>query len=121
MTRSTVVAVRWTARLSGLLLLALVVVFAIGEGGPPNVLDQPRPVQLQFAGMFLMLAGFLIGWRWEAAGGITAVAGFALFLAIEIATNGGPPGGAIPLFLIPGVLLLISTGLAYTLRRSVGR
>lgn len=46
--------------------------------------------------------------------------GFLLFLGTEFAVNGKPPGGAIPLFLIPGVLLLISAGLeAY--QRRVGK
>jgi hypothetical protein len=46
------------------------------------------------------------------------VAGFLLFLGTELAVNGKPPGGAIPLFLIPGVLLLISAGLEAYQRRA---
>jgi hypothetical protein len=41
-----------------------------------------------------------------------AVSGFAIFFGTEMVVNGHPPGGAIPLFVIPGILFLISHGLA---------
>ena len=97
------------ARISGLLLVALVAVFLVGEGGPPNVLRQPGPVQLEFLAICLMLTGFLLGWRWEALGGGLAVGGFALFFGTELAVNGNPPSGAIPLFAVPGILFLVPT------------
>ena len=103
-------ALRWSARVAGLLLVALVVVFLVGEG-PPNPFRQPLPVQAEFLAMVLMLAGFLVGWRWEAAGGLTAIIGFALFAATEVIVNGKPPHGAIPLFAIPGLLYLLASGL----------
>lgn len=108
--------IRWTGRIVGLLLVALIVVFMVGEGGPPNILRQPLSVQLELLAMLLMVIGFLLGWRWEALGGGLAVGAFALFFGTEIAVNGKPPGGAIPLFVIPGVLLLISHVLAGRLR-----
>jgi len=113
-------SVRWAARITGLLLIGLVLLIAIGEGGPPNILAQPLPVQIEFVAMFLMLAGFLIGWRWEAVGGISALAGFLLFLEAELFVNGKPPGGAIPLFAVPSVLLLLSFGLGVLSRRQHG-
>lgn len=63
---------RWTARITGLAFVALFAVFAVGYGGLPNVVQQPVPVQIEFAGMFMMLAGFLAAWRWETFGGILA-------------------------------------------------
>ena len=109
--------VRWAARISGLLFVALVTVFLVGEGGPPNILRQPGSVQLEFLAFLLMLTGYLLGWRWEALGGGLAVGGFALFFGTELAVNAKPPGGAIPLFAVPGVLLLVSHGLAKRLSR----
>ncbi len=106
-------SVRWAGRVTGLLLAALVVAVAVGEGGPPNVLRQPPAVRLEFLAMFLMLTGFLVGWRRELLGGGLAVGGFVLFFGTEIVANGKPPGGAMLLFVIPGVLLLLS----YTLNR----
>jgi len=107
-------SVRWAARISGLLLVGLVTLIMVGEGGPPNFLAQPLPVQLEFVGIFLIMAGFLVGWRWEAVGGVAAVVGFLAFLGTELVVNGKPPGGAIPLFLIPAILLLISYALNAT-------
>ena len=120
MNHCVTIAVRWAARITGLLLVGLVVLMMIGEGGPPNILTQPFPVQVESVGMLLMLVGFLVGWRWRAIGGISAVTGFLLFLGTEFAVNGRPPGGAIPLFVIPGILLLISAGLE-TYQRRVGK
>ena len=98
---------RWSARITGLLLAGMVLIFVIGEG-PPNPFKQPPSVQVEFLGMILMVVGFLAAWRWEGIGGLLAVIGFALFAATELIVNGRPPGGAIPLFAIPGVLYLLS-------------
>jgi hypothetical protein len=49
--------VHWSARIASLLLFGLVIVIMIGEGGPPNILLQPTPVQLEFAALGLMLLG----------------------------------------------------------------
>jgi peptidoglycan/LPS O-acetylase OafA/YrhL len=85
----------------------MVLVFLVGEG-PPNPVRQPPAVVAEFIAMFLMLAGFLVGWRWEGAGGLIAIGGFALFSAAEFVANGKPPHGAVPLFAIPGVFYLAS-------------
>ena len=98
---------RWVARISGLLLVLLVFVFLVGEG-VPNVFAAPFEVQLEFLAMAAMLAGFLVGLRWEAVGGGLAIAGFTLFCGVEQVVTGKLPGGAIPLFAIPGVLLILS-------------
>jgi hypothetical protein len=116
MARWLLLVLRWLARITGLILAGLVLLFVVGEG-PPNPVRQPFSVQLEFLAMFLMLVGFLLGWRWEAAGGILAVVGFTIFFATEIVVNGRPPGRAIPLFAIPGVLFLATAGVA-ALRRS---
>ena len=58
--------------------------------------------------MVLMVGGFLAGWRWSAAGGLVAVVGFVVFAATEAIFNRSPPGGAIPLFAVPGLLHLLS-------------
>ena len=74
MNRWLTTAVRWTARTSGLALSALTLLFCVGEGGLPNLLHQPLPVQLEFAGLLLMITGFVVGWSRTALGGIVAVA-----------------------------------------------
>ena len=116
MARWLLLVLRWLARITGLMLAGLGLFFVVGEG-PPHPVRQPISVQLEFLAMLLMLAGFLLGWRWEAAGGILAVVGFAVFFATEMVVNGRQPGRAIPLFAIPGVLFLATAGVA-ALRRS---
>jgi hypothetical protein len=100
--------VHWSARLSSLLLFGLVIVFVIGNGGPPNILHQPRPVQLEFAALGLMLLGLVIGWVREGLGGLLVLFGLAGFNTVELAVNGRPALGAFPLFAVPGVLFLLS-------------
>ncbi len=96
---------RWSARITGLLLVCMVVIFAIGEG-LPKLFPQPPSVVTEFIAMFLMLVGFLAGWRWEVAGGFLAISGFAIFSVTEMIASGKPPHGALLLFVVPGVLYL---------------
>ena len=108
---STQIVLRWAARIIGLLLVGLVIAFAIGEG-PPNVFRQPPPVTIEFIGMGLMLTGLVIGWRWEALGGVTTIVGFGVFAATELVVNRHLPGAALWLFAVPGVLFVASSGLS---------
>jgi hypothetical protein len=106
-TQAASAGIRWAARISGLAFTALATLFLFGEGFP-NVFVQPTEVVLEFLALGMMLVGFLLGWRWEAIGGGLALLGFGLFCVVELIVNGAFPGGAIPLFAIPGILLLIS-------------
>lgn len=105
--QAVLLSIRWLARISGLALTALVTVFLFGQGFP-NVFAQPTEVVLEFIALGMMIVGFLLGWRWEAIGGGLALVGFGLFCGVEVMINGAFPGGAIPLFVFPGILLLIS-------------
>jgi peptidoglycan/LPS O-acetylase OafA/YrhL len=99
---------RWAARVTGLLLFGLVVAFTAGHGGPPNFFGQPRPVQLEFIALGLMLLGFVVGWVREGLGGLLVLLGLAAFNAVELVVNGRPALGAFPLFAVPGALFLVS-------------
>ena len=100
--------VSWSARVTSLILFVLVVVIVIGEGGLPNIFRQPRPVQVEFLAMALMLVGLVIGWVREGLGGLLVLLGLAAFNIVELAVNGRPALGAFPLFAVPGVLFLLS-------------
>lgn len=102
-------ALRWTARVTGLALLGLVGVLIVGHGGLPNVFGRPAAVQLESLATVMMLGGLLLGWWREAVGGVVASIGIALFFAVEMVVNGSPPGGIVPLFCVPAILLLISS------------
>jgi hypothetical protein len=109
---------RWSARITGLLLAGMVLLFFMAGEGPPNPFNQPPPVQIEFLGMGLMVSGFLLGWCWEGVGGLVALIGFLVFSATELAVNGVPPHGAIPLFAVPAVLFLLTYGTARRMRRA---
>ena len=100
--------VHWSARVTSLLLLGLVIVIVIGHGGPPNIFRQPMSVQLEFAAMAIMLLGLVIGWVRELLGGLLVLLGLAAFNVVELAVNGCPVLGAFPLFAVPGALFLLS-------------
>ena len=100
--------VRWSARVTSLLLFGLVIVMVIGLGGPPNIFRQPTPVQLELTALGLMLLGLVIGWVREGLGGLLVLLGLAAFNGVELAVNGQPARGAFPLFAVPGALFLVS-------------
>jgi hypothetical protein len=108
---------RWSGRMAGLMLVGLVMVFAIAEG-IPNPALQPVSVRVQLVALASILVGFIVGWFREGVGGGLALLGFALFCGTELSTNGEFPGGAIPLFAVPAVLLTVSALLAGQLKRS---
>lgn len=59
--------IRWTARILAGLLAMLILTLAIGHAlsseGLPNPFEHPLPVQLEFAGMLVILTGMIVGWK----------------------------------------------------------
>jgi hypothetical protein len=113
--------VHWSARVTSLLLLGLVIAIVVGHGGPPNVLGQPTSVQLEFAAMGLMLLGLLLGWVRAGFGGLLVLLGLVAFNTVELAVNGRPALGAFPLFAVPGVLFLLSALLRLRMKQPPAR
>jgi hypothetical protein len=111
--------VRWSARVTATLLLALVVLLFVGEGllggGGPNLAKMDWPGRLMSVAMFLSVAGFAVLWWRELAGGLLVVAATAAFYGLNYYASGKFPGGAFPLFYIPGILAILS----WSLSRSV--
>jgi hypothetical protein len=100
--------VQWSGRVTSLLLFGLVFVVVVGQGGPPNILRQPTPVQLELAALGLVLLGLVLGWVREGLGGLLVLLGLAVFNGVELAVNGQLARGAFPLFAVPGALFLLS-------------
>jgi hypothetical protein len=105
---------RWIGRILGTVFVLFIVVFFFGYvvagHGPPNPFTQPISAGFQgfFAGIFLIVVGTLIGWRWEFAGGLTALTGLVVLLVCQMYGLRG-----IPFFLgLPGVLFLVSAALS---------
>jgi hypothetical protein len=104
---------RWIGRILGTIFVLFIVVFFFGYvftgHGPANPLTQPLSTGFQgfLAGIFLIVIGTLVGWRWEFAGGLTALIGLSLLLVCQVYGLRG-----IPFFLgLPGVLFLVSGAL----------
>jgi predicted Ser/Thr protein kinase len=75
-------AARWTARLIGTALLLFCGIFLLAEG-LPAIAIQPEGVQLNFAALVLMLAGFIIGWGREGTAAVLITAGWMLWNVSE--------------------------------------
>jgi hypothetical protein len=100
-------SLRWTARVTSLLLFGIVMLFLFAEGGPPNVFKQIRPVQLELTALGLVMLGFIVGWVREGLGGSMVLLGVAAFQAVELSVN----GRVMPFLLfvvIPGILFVLS-------------
>jgi len=108
----------WTARLLGALLLAIVLLIFIGEGGPnPLKLKPVEAIQMTF---FLSTCiGWVVGWRWPLIGGAISTGALLLFFAVERAVSGGFPRGLFfYLLLLPGFLFLLNAFLNRAIMRS---
>jgi hypothetical protein len=104
------VALRWTARAwgvaSGLLLLA----FAFGGNEHLRFTAGEAIAFLLFP--VGVIAGFVIAWSRELAGGLTTVGCFLLFSILLMAWSGRPPGIYFFLFVAPGFLHIASAFLS---------
>jgi hypothetical protein len=98
---------RWTARVLSALLIGIVLLIFIGEGGPnPFKLSATEAVQMT---LFLATcAGLVTAWRWPLVGGLISLVGISLFFAVEMALTGQLPRGLFPFMPIPAVLFLLS-------------
>lgn len=99
---------RWGARLAGVLMIGLFLLIAIGESvsnGPPPLRVFLSPYML---GMLTAMAGMVIGWRRERLGAAIVITACVAMNTFHWVVYHRWLGGAFPLFLAPGVLLLIS-------------
>jgi len=85
-------SIRWIARVMGLCVVGLVVVFFIGEGGF-NPLRATWHESLQVLSILITCTGLVAAWRWELFGGAMAVGGMLLFYILDFAANGQFPRG----------------------------
>jgi len=99
---------RWTGRLFAAVLLSLVAVIFLGEGGF-NPLKLTAVEEIQMALLLTTCIGLVVAWRWQVLGGAIATGGLLLFLAVEFGVNGRFPKGLVfYLMLLPGLLFLLS-------------
>lgn len=102
---------RWTARLMALVTGGLFVYFAVEFGSkvfPSLSWGSPQGMPL-LLGLLVALGGALIAWRWELIGGVMAVAGAVLVMALVCAGSGLDMLFCALLFTLP----LLVTGALY--------
>ena len=128
---------RWTALIFGTLMVLFFLAFFFGEG-PPHLSALTTAEQLQFAAIAALFLGLIVAWKWEGAGGLIAVAGFAALVAISSShlkpwafdipaaiavlhvacwwrLRAAPPAGLAPWRLSHGILPALSTLLAISI------
>jgi hypothetical protein len=99
---------RWTARASSIVLFALWLSYVLLDIPRTPVNDHSAGTFAQAAALAIVFAGFIIGWRWELAGGLTALAGTLVFFYAVAAVTYAVPGPGMLLFALPGVLFLLA-------------
>ncbi len=102
--------VRWVARVSSVLMAALILFFFVGSGLAEGI-DPLLHLSTREAAMMVAFAaawlGLLLGWKWELYGGLLTVGGMAAFYLVDYLFSGTFPRG--PFFLIftsPSLLFL---------------
>ena len=82
-----VTTVRWAARLSSIVMAALILIVSFGHiqsgEGLPNPFTEPLAVTLETVGFLVCLAGLIIAWRWARLGGMLILAGMLTFHVVE--------------------------------------
>ena len=100
---------RWTARIMAVLLVAFFLFMFIGEsfGNPERATHTLTLLDvIALTLWFTMLAGLLIGIKWETIGGVFNLFFFAIHFALM--SLGGNPPFIMLFFILPGILYMIS-------------
>ena len=101
-TLKTVDILRWIARITGVLLLILIVIFIIGEGFPnPMTLNQQE--FLVFIAVLMMEIGTILAFKWELPGSLLIIGGYIFFVIVD---KDVLPGPVFPIFFLVGILYL---------------
>lgn len=107
-------ALRWTARISSVLISAGLIVFLFSEGFSFSTMDTQQWTGFLFLPAGLVF-GFIIGWRSNILGGLISLVsllGFYLIYGL-ILTGHLPNKFALIFFSIPAILFLISGTFGY--------
>jgi len=95
--------IRWIARILGLLMILLTLIFAIGEAlTEPQPNSEQTPV-LNYLWGFLMLGGLALAWKWELMGALISLIGF---IGIGIVNPDALLKPGMYFFAIPAILFL---------------
>jgi len=118
-------AVRWIARLFSLGALYAVVQVLRTQGYPDSETGSTATILETFF-LHVGVLGLAIGWKWEGAGGITAVSGMVAIYVVSLVASGSLPatwtpslvGGGGFLFILSRALNVAATHDSYRRSRS---
>lgn len=100
-------AIRWIARIVGLVLIFIGISIFI-QSGVQNPLKMGAINLILNLCFVIMIIGIVIGFKWEITGGITIIGGFLVFWIFSIINTGNLRlGWILPLFPIIGAFFLI--------------
>ena len=72
------VILNWTARISGLLIIAFFMLFFIGEGIPDLIEGKGKDLVVFLLFMLPVFVGFILAWRRPVVGGLLLISGAVL-------------------------------------------
>jgi hypothetical protein len=81
-------AIRWAARIIGLLLILFVATIYLGEGRELKFDGLKQSESAMMVSLLGALAGLLVGWIWEGLGGLLTILGLFTFSIIGYYTEG---------------------------------
>ena len=99
---------RWIARASSIVLFALWLSYFVLDIPRTPLGDHGAGTLAQAGALAIVFAGYIIGWRWELAGGLMALAGTLVFFYAVAAATLVVPGPGVLLFAVPGALYLLA-------------
>ena len=98
-------AIRWIARIGGIILVIFVAGIIITEDRPLNLTRlKPGELIMTISLLFAVL-GLLVGWVWEGLGGWLTIAGLLTFTVVNY-YSGGDFAWTIWVLAIPAVLFI---------------
>lgn len=102
------ILLRWSARASSIVVVAILIIFAFGEGLNLSHFTARELLLFLFFPVGVCL-GMVVAWRWEGlGGGITLTSLAAFYLVDFLMSSSFPRGYAFVVLALPGFLFLLS-------------
>lgn len=113
---------RGIGRASAIVLFVSWLTFVVAESFSEVTKTPSWDIYLQAAVLSVIFAGYAVGWRHEAVGGLIAILGTVAFFIVDaFTTKAGAAIDAVALFAVPGVFYVLAWMLDRGPSRHIGR